>query len=265
MRLAELPYTIDISENKSSGRTRRWIRGSSTSTPTHLHQLCQTTTFHQHLHNQITTSPIIHHHITTTSHLHHNSGQQTQKAHYPTTYSLHHGPGTTGPLLHPNTTKMPILANFSCPTKRSYPRQIPNHFFRGCYHKLVFQALTGMHLLLARTEREVPTQLPRVPSRARLKGRFSVVHSERERNTPQFLPMVFSDEGPSPRGVITQAIKALCAGPLHSHLVRERSKSVSKLYEQFAKFNKSEIQHFCKLEQQRKKFKARRSPNASPK
>jgi hypothetical protein len=48
--------------------------------------------------------------------------------------------------------------------------------------------------------------------------------------------------------VIAQAIKALCAGPLHSHLVRERSKIVSKLYEQFMKFSKSEIQHFRKLE-----------------
>jgi hypothetical protein len=41
--------------------------------------------------------------------------------------------------------------------------------------------------------------------------------------------------------VITQAIKALRAGPLHSHLVRERPKIVSELYEQFAKFTKSEI------------------------
>jgi hypothetical protein len=49
--------------------------------------------------------------------------------------------------------------------------------------------------------------------------------------------------------VIAQAIKALCAGPLHSHLVRERPKIVLKLYEQFAKFSKSEIQHFHKLEQ----------------
>jgi hypothetical protein len=31
--------------------------------------------------------------------------------------------------------------------------------------------------------------------------------------------------------VIAQAIKALCVGPLHSHLVRERLKIVPKLYE----------------------------------
>jgi hypothetical protein len=31
--------------------------------------------------------------------------------------------------------------------------------------------------------------------------------------------------------VITQAIKAVHAGPLHSHLVRERPKTVPELYE----------------------------------
>jgi hypothetical protein len=39
---------------------------------------------------------------------------------------------------------------------------------------------------------------------------------------------------------------------MHSHLVREQPKIVSKLYKQFAKFSKSEIQHFHKLEQPRK-------------
>jgi hypothetical protein len=52
--------------------------------------------------------------------------------------------------------------------------------------------------------------------------------------------------------VIAQAIKALRAGPLHSHLVREQPKTVPELYDQFAKFSKSEIQHFHKPEQQRK-------------
>jgi hypothetical protein len=49
--------------------------------------------------------------------------------------------------------------------------------------------------------------------------------------------------------VIAQAIKTLRARPLHSHLVRERLKTVSELYEQFTKFSNSEIQHFRKLEQ----------------
>jgi hypothetical protein len=48
--------------------------------------------------------------------------------------------------------------------------------------------------------------------------------------------------------VITQAIKALCVRPLHSHLVGERPKTVPKLYEEFAKFSKSEVLHFRKLE-----------------
>jgi hypothetical protein len=52
--------------------------------------------------------------------------------------------------------------------------------------------------------------------------------------------------------VIAQAIKVLRVGLLHCHLVRERPKIVLELYEQFAKFSKSEIQHFRKLEKQRK-------------
>jgi hypothetical protein len=47
--------------------------------------------------------------------------------------------------------------------------------------------------------------------------------------------------------VIAQAIKALRAGPLHSHLVRERPKIVSELYDQFMKFSKFEVQHFVRL------------------
>jgi hypothetical protein len=52
--------------------------------------------------------------------------------------------------------------------------------------------------------------------------------------------------------VTAQAIKALRAGPLHSHLVRERPKTVLELYEQFGKFSKLEVHHFRKFEQQRK-------------
>jgi Ser/Thr protein kinase RdoA (MazF antagonist) len=55
--------------------------------------------------------------------------------------------------------------------------------------------------------------------------------------------------------VIAQAIKALCIRLLHSHLVREQLKTFVKLYEKFAKFSKSEVLHFRKLEQQRKALK----------
>jgi hypothetical protein len=48
--------------------------------------------------------------------------------------------------------------------------------------------------------------------------------------------------------VITQAIKALRAGPLHSHLVRERLGTMLDLYEQFAKLSKSDVHHFRNLE-----------------
>jgi hypothetical protein len=47
---------------------------------------------------------------------------------------------------------------------------------------------------------------------------------------------------------------------LHSHLVRERPKIVPELYEQFAKFSKSQIEHFCKLERQRKGAKPDQAP-----
>jgi hypothetical protein len=52
--------------------------------------------------------------------------------------------------------------------------------------------------------------------------------------------------------VIVQAINALRTCPLHSHLVREQPKIVTELYEEFTKLSKSEVLHFCKLEQQRK-------------
>jgi hypothetical protein len=52
--------------------------------------------------------------------------------------------------------------------------------------------------------------------------------------------------------VIAQAIKALHVGPLHSYLVRERPKTVAEHYKNFAKFSKSKVLHFRKLEQQRK-------------
>jgi hypothetical protein len=55
----------------------------------------------------------------------------------------------------------------------------------------------------------------------------------------------------------------LWARPLHSHLVREWPKIVSKLYEQFAKFSKSEVQHFHKLEMQRKTSNPDEAPRSS--
>jgi hypothetical protein len=49
-------------------------------------------------------------------------------------------------------------------------------------------------------------------------------------------------------------------GPLHNYLVRELQKTVTELYEQFAKFSKSEIQHFHKLEHERKIPKPDKAP-----
>jgi hypothetical protein len=64
--------------------------------------------------------------------------------------------------------------------------------------------------------------------------------------------------------VIAQAIKALQVRPLHNHPVRERPKIVPELYEQFAKFSKSEVQHFRKLEQQRKTSRIDKAPSPPP-
>jgi hypothetical protein len=52
--------------------------------------------------------------------------------------------------------------------------------------------------------------------------------------------------------VIMQAIKALCAGQIHSYLVRECPRILEELYDNFRKFNRSEVLHFRKLDQQRK-------------
>jgi hypothetical protein len=51
---------------------------------------------------------------------------------------------------------------------------------------------------------------------------------------------------------IMQAIKALCAGQLHSYLVRERLRTLEELYEEFQKFSRAEVLYFRKLGQQRK-------------
>jgi hypothetical protein len=88
--------------------------------------------------------------------------------------------------------------------------------------------------------------------------------TQREKETlPNFYRRFLQRKAQAPEvsddQVITQVIKVLHAGPLHSHLVKERPKIVLELYEQFAKFS-SEIQHFCKLEQQRKISKPGEAP-----
>jgi hypothetical protein len=51
---------------------------------------------------------------------------------------------------------------------------------------------------------------------------------------------------------ITQVIKALRASQLHSHLVRECPRTLEELYDEFRKFSRAEVLHFCKLGQQKK-------------
>jgi hypothetical protein len=50
--------------------------------------------------------------------------------------------------------------------------------------------------------------------------------------------------------VVAQAIKALCVGPLHSHLVMERSKTITELYEILPNSANRRSFTFRKLEQQ---------------
>jgi hypothetical protein len=49
-----------------------------------------------------------------------------------------------------------------------------------------------------------------------------------------------------------QAIKVMHVGQLHSYLVREHLRTLEELYDNFWKFSRSEVLHFCKLGQQRK-------------
>jgi hypothetical protein len=83
-----------------------------------------------------------------------------------------------------------------------------------------------------------------------------VLNQREKKNIAQLLSKVPAAQNSSPRSVQRSrhraAIKALKARPLHNHLVVERPKIMSELYKQFAKFSKSKIQHFRKLEQQRK-------------
>jgi hypothetical protein len=81
---------------------------------------------------------------------------------------------------------------------------------------------------------------------------LSCIQKEREplpKFYQRFLQLKAHAPEVSDEQVIAQAIKALRAGTLHNHMVREQPKIVPKLYDQFAKFSKLEIQHFCKLEQ----------------
>jgi hypothetical protein len=60
--------------------------------------------------------------------------------------------------------------------------------------------------------------------------------------------------------VIMQAIKALRASQLHSHLVRVRTKTLEEWYDNFQKFSRLEVLRFHMLEQQRKVPKESENP-----
>jgi hypothetical protein len=65
---------------------------------------------------------------------------------------------------------------------------------------------------------------------------------------PRFLRLKAQASEVSYEQAITQAIKALRARQLCSHLVRERPKTLKELYEEFWKFSRSGVSHYRKLD-----------------
>jgi hypothetical protein len=177
-RLAELQYTIDIlcqqEQKQEPPLVQRQHQPNITLPPPPPHIPLPP------LRNS-TTSPIINHrhcHTTNSSnhlpHLHHNSATPTPRP--------AHQPFATGTMAFPlpshTTAKIPwkhrppqiphvLQSHYSLSrTGQSHPHQISNHLSRGCCTKLVLQTPAGMYLLLATTQRKVPAQLPRFPSKA---------------------------------------------------------------------------------------------------
>jgi hypothetical protein len=80
---------------------------------------------------------------------------------------------------------------------------------------------------------------------------FSCQQYERE-TLPDFFCGFLRLKVQAPEVSDEQAIKALRAGQLHNHLVRECLRTLEELYDNFQKFSRSEVLHFRKLGQQRK-------------
>jgi hypothetical protein len=106
------------------------------------------------------------------------------------------------------------------------------------------------------TQRKIPGKFSRFPSESQCGGRFFLCQQyERETLSDffrRFLRLNAQALEVLDEQAITQAIKALHAGQLHSHLVRERPRTLEELYDNFQKFSRSEVLHFHNLDQQRK-------------
>jgi hypothetical protein len=107
------------------------------------------------------------------------------------------------------------------------------------------------------TQRKVPSQFPRLSSRSQHRGRFFFSCEQYERETlPDFLRRFLQLKAQAPEvsdeQAIMQAIKALHAGQLNSHLVREHLRTLEELYDNFRMFSRFDVLHFRKLGQQRK-------------
>jgi hypothetical protein len=153
----------------------------------------------------------------------------------PATYNSHHDPQITEPHLHLNIIETPILINFSC-AANWYSRLPP-----GCIYS--WQQLKEKFLL----------NFQGFQAELDMKEGFLSCAQRRKETLPNFYRMFLQLKAHAPKvsddQVIARAIKALRAGPLHRHLVREQPKIVLKLYEQFLKFSMLEIYYLCKLEQ----------------
>jgi hypothetical protein len=269
VRLTELQYVI---ANKSSGKTHRQIRGNSTSTPTP------------------TTSAKIQHSPATPTKLPHPLSLTTITVAQPirptSTTIRHHRPKRP---LGNHLQLAPWPSYYQATPHKYYGNTDPHKFLMS--HETAIASAGGDDATLAKSliislEDTAANWYSRLPagciySWPQLKEKFFLnfqgfqteldseedflLCTQREKETlPNFYRRFLQMKAQAPEvlddQVIAQAIKALHAEPLHNHLVRERPKTVSELYEQFAKFSKSEIQFFHKLEQQRKISKPDEAP-----
>jgi hypothetical protein len=149
--------------------------------------------------------------------------------------------------------------------RRSYPRQIPYHLPRRQRSKLVLRLPPGCFYSWQQLKEKFSLNFQGFQAELDTEEDFLSCAQKQKDTLPNFYQRFLQQKAQAPEvsndQVIAQAIKALRAWPLHNHLVKERPKTVSELYEQFTKFSKLEIQHFRKLEQQRKISKPGEAPS----
>jgi hypothetical protein len=123
-----------------------------------------------------------------------------QLAPWPTNYRA-----TPPPKYHGNTDPRKFLMCYEAAIASAGGNETPSPIPSSILSRMPQQTGTPgsprVHLLLATSQKKVPTQFPGVPSRARYRRRFPVLRSARKRNTPQNLPEVFTAEIPGSGGI----------------------------------------------------------------